>query len=209
MNVIKDFVFDTIYNENCLDTMKRLPDKSIDLILTDPPYGINIPYDYYNDTRDNWEQLMSNVIPEMKRVAKMCIFTSGGQDKLPYYYKNHPPDWLMCWYKGAVSHWCHIGYNDWESLIVYGKRIPQQFMHDHFQTKTQKRGSHSHPCAKPEEWAEYLISRVARNDKITVYDPFAGSGTVCVVAKKLGHQYIGSEISTTYCNQALNRLNSV
>ena len=34
---------------DCLEEMKKMPDKSIDLILTDPPYGINLSYDNYDD----------------------------------------------------------------------------------------------------------------------------------------------------------------
>ena len=46
-------------------------------------------------------------------------------------------------------------------------------------------------------------------DKGIVLDPFAGSGTTCLVAKKLGIRYIGIEISPAYCKMAEQRLNQI
>jgi len=197
-----------IYCENCLDTMKRMDDNSIDLILTDPPYGINLKYDEYIDTEDNWYQIMNSVLPEIIRVSKMAILPSCQIRRLEWIYKNFPPNWLMCWYKGSTGHASYIGFNDWEPHLVYGRRLNKQYMHDYFQSKSSpKKETYGHPCPKPEEWAEWIIPRVARCDKIKVYDPFMGSGTVGVVCKKLGHTFIGSEISKKYCEIAEKRIN--
>ena len=43
---------------DCLEVMKTMPDKSVDLVLTDPPYGVNLGYSTYNDTEENWFKLM-------------------------------------------------------------------------------------------------------------------------------------------------------
>ena len=198
-----------IYNEDCLETMKRMDDKSIDLILTDPPYGIGVAYSDYVDSEGNWFNLMKSVLPEIIRVSKMAILPSCQIRRLPWIYQNYPPDWLICWYKGSTGHAAYIGFNDWEPHLVYGRRINQLYMHDYFQSKpSPKKNTFGHPCPKPLDWAEWLISRVARKDKITIYDPFIGSGTVGVVAKQLGHNYIGSEISAKYCRIAEERINN-
>jgi len=199
-----------IYCEDCLDTMSRMPDKFVDLVLTDPPYGINCKFDDYVDTEDNWYKLMDSVLPEIIRVSKMAILPSCQIKKLEWIYRNHPPDWLICWYKGATGHASYIGFNDWEPHLVYGRRLNRQYMHDYFQTRpSPKKGSLGHPCPKPNEWAEWLITRVARGEKILIYDPFVGSGTVAVVAKQLGHDYIASEISEAYCGIARKRVDDV
>jgi site-specific DNA-methyltransferase (adenine-specific) len=57
----------TIYNEDCLETMKRMPDNFIDLIVTDPPY--NIKKDYW-DNIENYEEWMKSVFVEIQRVLK-------------------------------------------------------------------------------------------------------------------------------------------
>jgi len=196
----------TIYNEDCLTTMAKMPDDFVDLVLTDPPYGVGLLYDCYEDSESNWFALMDKVIPEIRRVSKMAILPSCQIRRLPWIYQRHPPDWLICWYKGSPGHASYIGFNDWEPHLVYGRRINRLYMHDFFQTQSSpKKESFGHPCPKPEAWAEWLITRVARDDKISIYDPFIGSGTVAVVAKRLGHMFIGSEISTTYCAAARRR----
>ena len=47
-----------LWHGDCLELMKKIPDKSIDLVLTDPPYGIGLEYDTYKDTEENWFKLM-------------------------------------------------------------------------------------------------------------------------------------------------------
>ena len=193
---------------DCIEIMKKMPDKSIDLILTDPPYGINLKYDEYNDSENNWYELMNKVLPEIIRVSKMAILPSCQIKRLEWIYKNYPPNWLMCWYKGSTGHASYIGFNDWEPHLVYGRRLNNQYMHDYFQSKpSHKANTFGHPCPKPIEWAEWIITRVARNDKIKILDCFMGSGTTGVVAKQLGHDYIGIEISEKYLSIAKERIN--
>jgi len=193
---------------DCLDKMKGIPDGSIDLVLTDPPYGINLEYNSYNDSEENWFVLMNKFIPEAKRISKMAIFPSCKIKRLEWIYKNHAPDWLMCWYKGSTGHASYIGFNDWEPHLVYGRLYNNQYMHDYFQTKpSEKSGTFGHPCPKPTDWAEWIIPRVARKEKITIIDPFMGSGTTGVVAKKLGHNFIGIELDPKYFKIAEKRIN--
>ena len=198
-----------IYNEHCLDTMKRIGNKEVDLILTDPPYGINLKYDDYDDTVENWKNMMIDVIPEMIRISKMVIFPSCQIKFMKWYYDNFPPDWLISWYKGSTGHQSFIGFNDWEPHLVYGKITNQMYVHDFFQTKSSpKKGEFGHPCPKPVEWADWLISRISNKKTIIVYDPFMGSGTVGVSAKKHNCKYIGSDISKNYCQIAETRINN-
>lgn len=196
-----------IYNENCLKTMARMSPESIDLTLTDPPYGVGVAYADYNDTEENWYKLMSDCMPEILRVSKMVIMPSCQIKRMKWIYDNFPPDWLICWYKGSTGHAAYIGFNDWEPHLVYGRRKNQLYMHDYFQTRpSPSREKFGHPCPKPIEWANWLIERVARGERITVYDPFTGSGTVPLSAKINFCDYIGSEISAEYCDIANERL---
>lgn len=198
-----------IYNEDCLETMARMPDKFIDLCLTDPPYGINLKYDNYEDIEDNWFKLMNQVLPEMIRVSKMVILPSCKIHRLEWIYNHFPPNWLICWYKGSPGHASYIGFNDWEPHLVYGRTKNRLYMHDYFQTKASpKKGTYDHPCPKPEDWALWIIKR-ATDEGNLVYDPFLGSGTVAKIAKLLDRNYIGSEISWDYCRLAILRISKV
>lgn len=62
-----------------------------------------------------------------------------------------------------------------------------------------------HPTQKPEKLLAKVILASSREDDL-VFDPFNGSGTTTVVAKKLGRHYLGVEIDETYCCLAAKRL---
>jgi len=197
-----------IYNEDCLETMARMPNKFVDLTLTDPPYGINLKYDLYQDTEENWFKLMEKVIPEIKRVSKMAIFPSCQINRLAWIYQKFPPDWLICWYKGSTGHNAFIGFNDWEPHLVYGRIRNKMNMHDYFKTDpSPKKKTYGHPCPKPDDWAQWVISKATKKGEL-IYDPFTGSGTVPAVAFLNERNYIGSEISKKYCDIAEKRIPS-
>jgi site-specific DNA-methyltransferase (adenine-specific) len=85
-----------VFNEDCLETMKRMPDKSIDLVLTDPPYGIGMDgkvgingagraKEYQNK---NWDKSTPSkeIFDEIIRVSKNQIIFGANHfiDKIPY-----------------------------------------------------------------------------------------------------------------------------
>lgn len=196
-----------IYCGDCLELMKELPDKSIDLVLTDPPYGINLKYESYIDTEDNWYSLMDKVLPEIIRISKMAILPSCQIRRLKWIYNNYPPDWLICWYKGSTGHASYIGFNDWEPHLVYGKTKNRLYMHDYFQTKSSpKKETFGHPCPKPIEWAKWIIER-ATEENDTVLDCFIGSGTTAIACLQTNRNFIGMELEPKYVDIANKRIN--
>lgn len=112
------------------------------------------------------------------------------------------PDWLIAWYKGSPGHSAHIGFNDWEPHLVYGK--PPHQIHDHFQTPLNIEVS-GHPCPKPLSYSMWLIKRAADHGSL-VCDPFMGSGTTGVACAKLGRKFIGIEIEPKYFDIACKRI---
>ena len=62
-----------------------------------------------------------------------------------------------------------------------------------------------HPCPRPQNTVEYLVS-IASEPNNLILDPFLGSGTTLVCAKKLGRKAIGIEIEEKYCKIAVERL---
>lgn len=65
-----------------------------------------------------------------------------------------------------------------------------------------------HPCQMPESVLERII-KVSSNEGDTVLDPFGGSGTTLVAAKRLGRQYLGIELSKEYAAQIRKRLKAI
>src|SRR3990167_3621207 len=83
-------IINTVIQGDCLEVMKGIPDESIDLILTDPPYGINFKsarktYKKHieNDKFEDWEKILPLMLKEFKRVLKpfgcCCCCCGGGK----------------------------------------------------------------------------------------------------------------------------------
>ena len=102
----------TVYHGDCLDIMPQLDAASIDAVVTDPPYGINLDYDAYEDTEDKWTTLMDAAVPMMRSIAKCVVMPTCRIKALEWWYTNHPPDWLIAWYKGSPGHMSYVGFND-------------------------------------------------------------------------------------------------
>lgn len=194
-----------LINGDCLEVMRGMDDNSVDLVLTDPPYGVGLEYNSYKDTIENWKELFLEFVPLAKRISSMVIMPSCQIKLLEFIYDNYPPDWLICWHKGSPGTASYIGFNDWEPLLVYGK-IQGVSMHDYFSVNNnEKMGNYGHPCPKPILWSKWLISR-ATKEGATILDPFMGSGTTGVACVQTGRNFIGIEIDKDYFEIAKKRI---
>lgn len=196
----------TIYNADCLDVMKLMPDKSVDLVLTDLPYGVDYGYDIYDDTEDNLWDLVENVMPDILRVSKCALITCG----VVNIHKYPEPKWILNWTTPAGAGSGPWGFTCWQPILAYGKdpyltnrlgRRPDTIIHN-----STNETHHDHVCPKPLEVWRKILSRGSVNEGDTVLDPFLGSGTTAVAAKYLKRKYIGIEISEKYCEIAESRL---
>ena len=199
-----------IYHADCRDILPSIPDKSIDLVLTDPDYNAKdigphhreyiggMPYlsdREYKKWCKGWFKLA-------RKVTDNLVFSCG----LKGLWNYPPARWVLCWHKpAAVSYNRFGGYNVWEPILIYGNpftRVPQDYLN--FNTYNLKKGSErEHPCPKPDSLWSKLIT-MAKADLIL--DPFLGSGTTAFCAKKLGRKCIGIEIEEKYCEIAVKRL---
>jgi site-specific DNA-methyltransferase (adenine-specific) len=192
-----------IFHGDCREVLPQL--ERVDLILTDPPYGVDLEYADYRDTEASWFDLLDKAIPIMRDRADMVIMPSCQIKRLGWFYRNHEPDWIIAWHKGSPGHVSAVGFNDWEPLVVWG-RTRGLSMHDHLSVNNDERmGAYGHPCPKPLRWAKWIVSR-ACPDAGCVIDPFMGSGTTMRAAKDCGVRGIGIELSERYCEIAANRL---
>ena len=210
-----------IYCANCLDLMKDIPDKSVDLILTDPPYGIGLKCKNINSrlvavannnagkhtwTNNDYPDIGDDkpIDPsELLRIGKrLALFGANNYaSKLPDRYS-----WLV-WDKkterGAKN---HIG--DCELIWCCGSKHNSvrifRYMWNGYQRDGEVGEKQVHPTQKPVELMKWIISFFEPVNLIL--DPFCGSGTTCVAAKLLGRNYIGIDISPEYCKITENRL---
>lgn len=216
-----------IYNGDCLEIMKTFPDKSVDLIVTDPPYsGLNSKsrgdgrfsqQEYHIEFDDMSERaflmFIRPIFQELYRVLKvgghMYVFTDWKQlrnmaDQVEL--ASFKIVGLICWDKGHFG--TGAGYrSQGEYILVFSKGIPNTFnLKNVGNVIKEKRESGKHPHQKPLRLLKTFIENSTSTLDCLVLDPFLGSGTTAVAAKQLGRNYIGIEISEKYCKIAEERL---
>ena len=219
---------------DCLEIMKQIPDKSIDLVLTDPPY--NIAKAEW-DKIDNYIEWCKSWIKECKRVLKksgsLYVFCSQTYQAefdlmLRKYFKIE--NRIIWYYEGGIPAKKHFSY--YHEPIFYCRVNEKDYTFNvddiRIKQKTDRKGNNpkgkncgdvwyipnlagrflvstGHPTQKPLK----LIKRMmlaSSNKGDTVLDPFLGSGTTAVACKELGRNFIGIEISPEYCKIAEQRL---
>ncbi len=199
-----------IYCGDCLELMKDIPDKSIDLVLTDPPYGIDYDptkYKKWNGDPNNYTKIINddkdfNPIP-LLRFQDVIIWGANNFSELL------PRGGWLCWDKRLDENLDKMFGSPFELGWVKNKRYckMKRLQHggvvnaDSIVGNNEKR---LHPTQKPIALMKWCIELFPNADLIL--DPFCGSGTTCVAAKLLGRNYIGIDISPEYCKITEARL---
>ena len=201
-----------LYNADCLDVMRDMPDKSVDLVLTDPPYGMDYQSNHYKDKNpfdkiEGDNQYPVDTIKECLRIANNAVFAFCRWDNLKELPK---PKSFIVWMKnnwtaGDLQHeyarqWEGIAYWNLEGHKFLAGR-PQDIIDMRRTPPTQLR----HPTQKPVGLINKLLEQ---NNGDLILDPFLGSGTTAVACEKLGRRWIGIEISEKYCEIAAKRIKS-
>lgn len=221
-----------IYNENCLDTMKRIKDKSVDYCITSPPYNISdkslSKYNNFSDDMSKEEYLndQKKVIEEMLRITKNHIFyniqmVSGNKlalHKLIGYFSKNIKE-VLIWKKTGQPAISEKVFNSaFEYIIVLSNNKPEKRYFDdaNFERGTQSniftiKNSHSnkyadiHKAVFPLDLPRYFMQNFGIKNNIW-YDPYFGTGTTGLAAEMEGKKYIGSDISKEYVELAENRI---
>jgi site-specific DNA-methyltransferase (adenine-specific) len=190
---------------DCREVLPLIPDKSIDLVLTDPPYANNTDYASYEDTEDNLTSLLNQIMPNVDRISKAALITCGVSNIQKY----PKPHWILSWINKAGSGSGPWGFCCWQPILAYGKdpylangagRRPDIIDKNETSEKWI-----DHPCSKPVDLWQLVMLRGSYKAGDTILDPFLGSGTTAYCAKKLGRKCIGIEIEEKYCEIAATR----
>lgn len=202
----------TIYNMDCLEGMKQLEDNSIDLVLTDPPYGINADKGIGgfgsspNSARhydDNWDDKSPDkqYFDEILRVGKRVVIFGGNYflDKLPLNKKC----WIV-WDK-IGNHKFNNPFSDVELAWTNFKGVVSKKYTIIQQGFIAEEKNRIHPTQKPVKLFRQIIKDNTVESDI-VLDAFMGSGTTAVACKQSNRRFIGFEISKEYCDIANKRL---
>lgn len=221
--VEEEMEVDMIYNEDCLKGMERLLDKSVDAVVTDPPFGIGFYYgkkEKINNPQAHW-RFLSPIYDEIYRLLKPGGFLAIWQTALyfPYFWKWFGNDIHI--YAGCKNfvqlRKTSINYGFDPIIMKYKEgaiplRPEKPKRNIDFFVANTTRWTESivrqHPCPRPIDQVEELIKNFTIENAI-VLDPFIGSGTTAIACKKLNRQYIGFEINKEYYEVANKRLDNL
>jgi site-specific DNA-methyltransferase (adenine-specific) len=236
-----DNLLNKIHHADALELLRRLPDASIDLIVTDPPYGLNKSVfvidrsmrgkDHrrgnYTAIRELWDsEAPIEWMQECKRV--LCktgsVICFGGRESI---YKfatealrlkwrivnditlvkpDPPPNFTgrmmtesterALWFSPHGSNWI---YNLDIAKVQNGNNLRDVW---NFRPPHDNR---VHPAQKPLDTIEFMICLFSNREAV-ILDPFCGSGTTAIAARKTGRQFICGDLSAEYVEVARKRL---
>lgn len=209
------------YNGDCLEVMHDIPSGSVDMICTDPPFGM----DYQSNRRIVKEQHAKiagdkdlDWLPEFVRESHRVVADNTAhyffcsfhkidifKQELERYFKIKN---LLVWEKSNHGtgdlkgdfapklEFCWFVHKG--RALIRGKRDPNIF-------KFARTQNDLHPTQKPVELMEYLIEKFSDPGQL-VLDPFAGSGTTAVAAERTGRRWICIERDPEYYLAACARV---
>jgi len=219
-----------LYNEDCLEVLKDMPDDCVDYVITSPPYNIGrsritksgqkAKYEHFTDKRKDYLDWSIKVIDELLRITKNHIFyniqANWTNKKDVYKLIGNYSDKLIqnfIWTKEHSSP-ASANYaitNSVEYILglsnqtrIKGNKI---YSTNHIHTTQRVKRNKSHNAVMLTEIADYFISNFTKENEI-ILDCFMGSGTTGLACKNLNRNFIGIEIDKEYFNIAKQRIES-
>lgn len=206
---------------DCLELMKELPDNSVDMVLTDPPYGMDLTpqresgkFHGVKIANDNTLSWSDSFFKELFRVTKnntgsfifcnhFCIseFISSAK-KAGFDIKN-----IIIWDKGHFGmggNWRPV--HEMIILLTKGRFVcKSKNLRNIIQYKKVHYSKAVHPTQKPVDLLEHLITEPDYDPEV-ILDPFMGSGSTGVACLNTNRKFIGIELDEGYFNVAKERI---
>lgn len=210
----------TIYHGRCEAVLSSIDPSGVDLVLTDPPYGVGVDTDYNGRGRGKPSAKSTHV--GRSRIAKANTFPPVAGDDEPFdpahllryrrlvlWGANHyadklppSPSWLV-WDRVSGGSATADAELAWTNL---GGTIRQfQYQWNGACRAGEKHTHGMHPTQKPVALMRWIIERHTKPGDL-VLDPYMGSGPVAQACRETGRRYIGIELVEDYCVRALSRL---
>ena len=208
-----------LWHGDCLELMKNIPDGSVDLVLTDPPYGMAFKSNYrkekYNEIKnDKSLEWLEKYVGECFRILKQntavyfcCswhnvdVFKQAIEKK--FKIKN-----ILIWEKNNTSMGdLKASYAPKYEMIIFahkGRKLLKGFRYADI-IKANRTGNKLHPTEKPVDLLELFIKN-SSDENAVVFDGFMGSGSTGVACVNTNRHFIGIELDEGYFNIAKERI---
>ena len=210
----------TIFNSDCRNILPLLEPRSVDLVLTDPPYNCGKVYGSHDDSMGpgEYQEWLSGILGACAELSRNVVYFPGTRNLLDCHRVLGPagliPIHVLGWHKKefAGDKWNSGPAQCWEP-IIWASREEGRLFNTIFGTAGRDflvvNSTHGHgiehPCPKPPEVLRWLVGLFATGTG-PVLDPFAGSGTTALACKALGIPCTLIEIEEKYCRIAVERL---
>ena len=214
---------------DCLELMKDIPDKSIDLVVTDPPYKFENQgggfYAKNNSTKRQYLDNLKNIkCCEFNPILFLNILKSKMKKFYGYFFCNKSLveeyikfarenklqfDILVMAKSNPIPAYNNHHLSDLEYIVMIREKGTYFSKHKEiddfrkFYITGCKKGVH--PAEKPVELLKRFI-KVSSKENDTILDTFMGSGTTGIACKELNRNFIGIEIEEKYFNIAKQRI---
>lgn len=203
----------TIYNG---DARELVPNLQADMILTDPPYGLDVKYGrselgHRTIAGDQDTELLTwisrvggDVLPATAWMVVFCGFSAVGEVQAALRAGRFDVKTVGVWDKAAPGLGMGIR-NQYEMWVLARKGSPPEpWGGGNVWRIPGVHGRPIHPHEKPVELLRRFVARYSQPGDL-ILDPFMGSGTTLRAAKDLGRKAIGIEIDEAHCEAAANR----
>jgi len=202
-----------LYHGDCLEVMKEMADNSVEVILTDPPYGIKtamtgkIGGDAACKVTEYGYQEWDKAIPdkmyfdEIKRISKNQIIFGGNY--FVEYLKNSSC-WIV-WDKHGGGKYdnnfadCELAWTSFRKAVKRYSILWDGML------RVEKEYKRTHPTQKPIRLFCHILEDFTKDNDL-ICDPYLGSGTTAIACERLNRRWIGIEISKEYCDIAVERI---
>jgi modification methylase len=220
-----------VVNSNCLDLLKDIVDETIDLTITSPPYNLGVKHHTGNNVFEAYDEYIDDMPEEEYQAEQIKVLNEiyratkqGGS--IMYNHKNRikngkqitPYEWLLktdwilkqevVWFNGSQNFDKCRFYPMTERIYWLSKGINTNFtnaINQHDLIKDTAEGTDKeHKRAFPVKLAQRFI--ICFPDAELIFDPYMGSGTTAIAAIREKRNFIGSELSSKYCNNANQRI---
>ena len=200
----------TLYQGDCLDVLRGLPDGSFDAVITDPPYGISYATNFtVGGVGASWlnRQIVGDETTEARDVVlswareRELLWACFGSWKMP---KPEGIRGVLIWDKGPSFGMGDLSFpwkGSWEEIYIGGRgwsgNRDEGVLRGHLVHSHESQGR-CHPTEKPVSLMREIVRKLPRDAHIL--DPFAGSGTTAIAAAMEGRHCTLIERDPAYCD---------
>jgi site-specific DNA-methyltransferase (adenine-specific) len=208
-----------LYNGDCLDVMRDLKDKEIDLVLTDPPYGIkhstvagkqsgqkfgNAATHKGTYAVKSWDDSSPDCVyfTELKRVSKNQIIW-GANHFIEKIFNANSSCWIVWDKQNGLNNFadCELAYSSFKTAVRKFEFRWSGMLQGNMADKEQR----IHPTQKPVALMAWCLNNYSQENDL-IFDGFLGSGSTAIASIRTKRRLIGCELDNEYFDKMCKRI---